>query len=141
MPLKPEHRFRNKVRKKLNRTIDVWSIHDSFTGGVPDHWYSGWESDLWIEYKYFPKLPRKPIDLTSGKHPKLTRLQQHWLNRKLAQGRDVWVVVGFPEGAVILTDGEAWTSAFDASRLMVPLDVLVTSIEHHCGVNNEGLEG
>jgi hypothetical protein len=132
MPLKPEHRYRNRIKKKLPTSIDVWSIHDSFTGGVPDVWYSGCDGDLWIEYKYFPRIPRKPIDLTSGKQPKLSRLQQHWLNRKLTHGRSVCVVVGFPDGGVILIDGE-WMEPFDPNELMKTNDEIADVIKAFCG--------
>lgn len=135
MPQKPEHLYRTKIRRKLGAAIDVWSVHDSYTAGVPDHWYSGWVADLWAEYKYFPKHPKKNIDLTSGKNPKLTRLQQHWLNRKLAQGRAVWVVVGFPDGGVILKDG-AWMHPFDHRELLVTNDELASQILSHCGVED-----
>ena len=132
MPQKPEHAYRTKIRRKLHNSIDVWSIHDSYTAGIPDVWYSGWKNDLWIEYKYFQTLPKKHIDLTAGKHPKLTKLQQHWLNRKLEQGRSVWVVTGFPTGGVILTKG-AWMKPFDQHTQAISNDDIVRAIEDHCG--------
>ena len=106
LTLKPERRFRQSVTKYL-KSIYVWSINDSWHAGVPDHYYSGPKADMWIEYKYFP-TDRTKFDLTRPeKHPKLSRLQQHWLNTRYDEGREVWVVVGMPSGGMILFD-KAW---------------------------------
>lgn len=140
VPVKPERLFRNKISKRLHNSIDVWPVHDTYTAGVPDHWYSGWVSDLWIEYKYFPALPKRDINLVVGKTPKLSARQQVWLRRKYLQGRDVWVVVGFPEGAVILKN-LAWLDTFKVQDMLVPIGQLVGEIEKHCGINDDSVSG
>jgi len=59
---------------------------------------------MWAEYKYF-STDRAKFDLTRPeKKPKLTRQQQHWLNSRYDEGREVWVIVGMPSGGVILYD-------------------------------------
>jgi len=103
--LKPERRFRQSVTKYL-KSIYVWPINDSYHAGVPDHYYSGPDGDLWVEYKYFP-TDRVRFDLLKPeKTPKLTRQQQHWLDSRHEEGRSVWVVVGMPSGGVILINKE-----------------------------------
>lgn len=133
MPAKPERTFRNRVTKQLHNSIDTWSVHDSFTAGVPDHWYSGWKADLWAEYKYFPKSKNK-FNLVSGKAPKLSMLQQHWLNRKLKQGRNVCVIVGFPQGALVLDNGEWMNEITEVENKIITVKELAREIEKRCGL-------
>ncbi len=103
--MKPERRFRQSVTKHL-KEIYVWPINDSWHAGVPDHYYSGPGGDLWAEYKYYP-ADRAHFDLLKPeKTPKLSRIQQHWLNNRCDEERSVWVVVGMPSGGVILIDKE-----------------------------------
>jgi hypothetical protein len=106
MSVKPETRFSNSIRK----LVSVYSMKNSnpFVGGIPDLWFSGNRGDLWIEMKYLPKLPlRADVDV-----PKklLSPLQVEWLNRRYGEGRTVAVVVGCPEGGIIMRDQEwMWT--------------------------------
>lgn len=103
--MKPERRFRQSITKYL-KSIYVWAINDSWHAGVPDHYYSGSGGDLWAEYKYFP-TDRTKFDLTRPtKTPKLTRVQQNWLNQRHDEGRTVRVIVGMPSGGVILMNKE-----------------------------------
>ena len=103
--MKPERRFRQSITKHL-KSIYVWPINDSWHAGVPDHYYSGQGADLWCEYKFFPK-DRTKFDLTlPEKTPKLTRVQQAWLNSRHDEGRQIRVIVGMPSGGVILQDKE-----------------------------------
>jgi len=116
MAMKPERRFRQSVTKHLKHLYH-WGINDSFHAGVPDHYYSGPTGDLWAEYKYFPG-DRDHFDLTlPEKNPKLSRLQQHWLNSRYDEGRTVWVVVGMPSGGVILQD-KTWMAEYTVQRLL-----------------------
>ena len=103
--MKPERRFRQSITKYL-KELYVWSINDSWHAGVPDHYYSGTRGDLWAEYKYLP-TDRASFDLTRPpKTPKLSRIQQHWLNSRHDEGRNVCVIVGMPTGGVILINKE-----------------------------------
>jgi len=119
--LKPERRFRQSVTKYL-KEIYVWSINDSWHAGVPDHYYSGRIADLWAEYKYFP-TDRAEFNLTLPTNtPKLTRQQQHWLNSRHDEGRNVWVVVGMPHGGVIPYD-KAWMKPVIVEHLLTRQEI------------------
>lgn len=119
--MKPERRFRQSVTKHL-KGIYVWSINDSWHAGVPDHYYSGNLADLWAEYKYFA-ADRNKFDLTRPPtNPKLTRLQQHWLNSQYDRGRNVWVVVGMPSGGVILEDKQ-WMEEVHVEETLKPKEI------------------
>ena len=73
--------------------------HNEFIGGIPDVWYSGNLSDLWVEYKYLPiSTPRKVVI------PDLSVKQLHWIKCRRTEGRSVWVIVGYKHGGVIYTD-------------------------------------
>lgn len=105
--MKPERRFRQSITKYFKgKGLYAWSINDSWHAGVPDHYYSGNKADMWAEYKFFP-TDRAKFDLTRpDKTPKLTRIQQGWLNNQHDRGRIVRVIVGMPSGGVILLDKE-----------------------------------
>ena len=73
--------------------------HNEYVGGIPDVWYSGNLNDLWVEYKYLPiSKPRKPVI------PNLSPKQLHWIKCRRQEGRNVWVIIGYKLGGVILTD-------------------------------------
>lgn len=74
----------------------------SFQNGVADCWYSGHKRDLWNEQKFLKTLP-KTIDPCKL----LTPLQQLWLTARAAEGRNVAVIIGSPEGCVWLP-GLSW---------------------------------
>jgi hypothetical protein len=77
--------------------------NNAYVGGIPDVWYSGMGGDLWVEYKYLPKLPvRVPIDPMKLLSP----LQQKWLRDRKMEGRPVAVVIGCPTGGVIFENLE-----------------------------------
>lgn len=99
-----------------------WPINDSFHAGIPDHYYSGRTGDLWAEYKYFP-VDQVAFNLTCpAKNPKLTRLQQNWLNSRYDEGRCVWVVVGMPSGGVILRDKE-WMEEYIIQQVLTRQEI------------------
>lgn len=98
MASKPETNFTRSVHKHLSKTY-VEKMANPYRGGTPDVWYSGHLGDLWVEYKYLQKLPR-----TAEIRPDLSPLQILWLRRRHADGRNVAVVVGCPEGAVVYRD-------------------------------------
>lgn len=97
MSAKPETTFISGVHKKLPLNVYHMKNNNAYTGGIPDCWYSGTYGDLWIEYKYIPKLPvRVPIDPMKLLSP----LQQAWLRDRRMEGRNVAVVIGCPAGGV-----------------------------------------
>lgn len=106
-----EHSFIRSIHNKLPIDVYTWKINDNFQGGVADAYYSRiMGGDMWIEYKYLKALPKRPdTPVKLG----LSALQHEWLNARLLDGRTVSVIVGSPEGALILTDGE-WNTPVTA---------------------------
>lgn len=101
MAKKPENTFIASVHKYLKDT-HYEKMYNPYRSGTPDVWYSGKSRDLWVEYKYIPKIPK-----TKSFVPDLSARQLEWLNNRYAEGRHVAVIVGTPEGAVLYTNG-AW---------------------------------
>lgn len=97
MAVKPENRFIHGVHKHLSETLYRVKLNTPYTGGIPDCYYSGDKSELWIEYKYIATLPvRTPTK------PDLSGLQKHWLRGRHAEGRNVAVIVGHERDGIIL---------------------------------------
>jgi hypothetical protein len=94
---KPEGTFTRGVHKHL--PSDVYSVKNNnpYTAGLPDCWYSGRRADLWVEYKFIPKVPA-----TANIVPNLSALQSEWLRNRHKEGRNVAVIVGCPDGGVVL---------------------------------------
>ncbi len=123
MAVKPENTFRTGVHKYLPADLYHVKMNNPFAAGIADDWYSGSKADLWVEYKYLqvPKRPSTLIDLTAGKKPEISHLQQEWLRSRHTEGRSVAVIVGCPQGGVLFLDRE-WESPITAedfnSRLL-----------------------
>lgn len=99
MSRKPETSFINGVHRYLPAAVYRMKNHNEYVGGIPDVWYSSTKRDLWVEYKYLPiSKPRSTVV------PNLSPKQLHWINSRQTEGRNVWVIVGYKEGGVILTD-------------------------------------
>lgn len=101
-----EHTFVRNVHRRLSRIapeIYVWKINDRYEGGVADAYYSG-TTDLWVEFKFLKALPKRDTTLVD---PGLSLLQKEWLRARHAQGRKVCVIVGSPDGSLILP-GVSW---------------------------------
>lgn len=70
--------------------------NNPYVGGIPDCWYSGAQSDLWIEYKY------KAIEIPKARMiPDLSKLQLRWIKDRQDEGRTIWVVYGTKKGGVV----------------------------------------
>jgi hypothetical protein len=97
-----EHSFTSGIHRRFNKKKPVdchaWKINDNFQGGVPDAYYDGPHSDLWIEYK-FAKIPKR---LTTEVTPDLSEQQKIWCERRYQNGGNVWIVIGTTEGAYIV---------------------------------------
>jgi len=79
-------------------------MHNLYRGGTADVWYSGYLDDLWVEWKYLSKLPKKaPVRINKLLSP----LQLQWLNGRHGEGRNVVVILGTPLGAWVYED-TAW---------------------------------
>lgn len=95
-----EHSFVKSIHNYLNPNVYKWKIHDTYTGGVPDAFYSGPVCSLFVEYKYIKKMPKR--DSTILKHS-LSKLQEAWLERvKLAT--PVALILGIGDTALIIVD-------------------------------------
>lgn len=110
----PEAALINGVHKYLpdEDLFHREKMANPWRGGTADCWYSG-VIDLWVEWKFI-ELPNRPetiIDLTAGKDPPLSHLQQQWITRRQAEGRNVWVIVGCKQGGVVLR-GRQWARAW-----------------------------
>lgn len=97
----PENRFIGSVHRQLPDKPYHMKNHNGYIGGVPDVYYSGNAADMWIEYKFTPRLP-PIIDLMDTKKKyALSSLQQEWLRDRHEEGRDVRVILGCEDGGVM----------------------------------------
>jgi len=112
---KPETVFIVSVHNHLSRSVYALKNHNEYVGGIPDCWYSGNKADLWVEYKFLSRTPSRAIVHLTPDKPRtsgdLSILQEEWLENRYKEGRSVAVVVGCPEGGIILRDQE-WTWEF-----------------------------
>jgi hypothetical protein len=107
-------------------------MYNIYRGGTPDFWYSGYKSDLWVEYKWIKQLPKKG---TTPIKADLSGLQTLWLDDAMKKGRNVCVIVGSPQGCAILVDG-AWEHDLShASFLFKEPDVVQWLIRKLCVSN------
>lgn len=95
--VKPENQFRTGVHKYLPHKLYHVKMSNPYTSGLPDDWYSGSKTDLWLEYKFLPRTPQR-----GNVKINLSTLQRNWLNDRYAEGRNVGVIVGCPAGGVLL---------------------------------------
>lgn len=91
MASKPETLFWNNIRKALPKEIYAMKNNNEYIAGVADVWFSGTKNDLWIEFKFVPKLPvRVPL----RPQELLSALQLEWLKDRYKEGRNVGVIIG-----------------------------------------------
>lgn len=93
----PENRRIAAVSKLLASRIHKEKMYNPYRRGTPDMWYSGSNGDLWLEWKWIPRVPG-----TGLINPKLSPEQRRWIEGRLNEGRRVGVAVGFPGGNVIV---------------------------------------
>ena len=114
MAVKPETTFSKGVLSHLPRSVYHMKNNNPYLGGVPDLWFSGSSSDLWVEVKYLPRVPRRdsvvPTEL-------LSKLQAQWLERRHKEGRQVAVIIGCPDGGVVLP-GVTWRDEISAESFV-----------------------
>ena len=105
LPIK-KTRSSAKAREQypIGEHIHYEKMNNGYRGGTWDGWYSGPGGDIWIEYKFLPRIPQrasvKPFELLSS-------LQLDWGKERLNEGRNVAVIIGAPKGGVLLVD-RAW---------------------------------
>lgn len=125
MAVKPENTFRNGVHKFLPNNLHHEKMNNPYSSGTADDWYSGSKADLWVEYKFLPRVPQRAtvwlVD-PDVKKPLLSKLQELWLHKRHVEGRNVAVIIGCPEGGVILRDlkWEEQITAQSFRELLVP---------------------
>ena len=112
MASKPEASFIRSVHKYLPKDkLYTEGMANPYRGGTPDRYYEGNRSELWVEYKYYPILPLI-MDLTNQKAKvKLSGLQMKWLRRAHGNGRRVAVIVGCPDGGIVIP-GLTWERTY-----------------------------
>jgi len=98
-----EHGFVKSVHRHLPSDVFVWKIHDTFAGGVPDAFYAGPASILFVEYKYVKKLPSKD---TTAIRTSLSVQQALWLDRLATYNQRAAVIIGCEESAIVLEQKE-----------------------------------
>lgn len=116
MAVKPENTFIKSIHNHLKTTY-CEKTNNPYRSGTADVWYSGNKGDLWVEYKFLPRIPRSLEIL-----PDLTPRQRRWLNARYDEGRNVAVILGCPDGGVIYRD-KKWNSALateDLEALIMP---------------------
>lgn len=90
-------------------------MNNPYSSGTADVWYSGNKADLWVEYKYLPKVPVRALIL-----PDLSPLQVEWLEGRYKEGRNVAVIVGCPQGGVLYQD-LSWTKELTPEEFLSKL--------------------
>jgi len=86
-----EHSFVKAVHRHLPKDLIRWKIRDTFTGGVPDAYYCGPSSSLFVEYKFI-KLPKRPDTIVKLN---LSALQLEFLGKLNDFNQPVAVIAGF----------------------------------------------
>ena len=133
MSTKPESTFIGSVHKKFSgKKPYIEKMYNPLRSGTPDVYYSGDVGDLWVEYKFVPRIPRSAEIL-----PDLTPRQRRWLNDRFAEGRNVAVVLGTPDGGVIYRNKE-WNTPLSSTELkarLVPKEGVAQWIKSQVGVS------
>jgi hypothetical protein len=103
---KPEARYVGRVHGHLANNIHHQGMGLTATNGTPDDWYEGSKDTIWIEYKWWEKIPAIFNLCTRKSTPKLSKLQQRWLKRGYKNASNVAVVIGSPDGSIFLPNLE-----------------------------------
>ena len=101
MSQQKENQFRDSIHKHMTKeSPHQEKMHNPFRGGTFDDWYTGVKRDCWVEYKYEAKL--KSVHARKLMRP----LQWRWGTERHKEGRFVFVIVGFPQGGIIIHRAE-----------------------------------
>lgn len=116
---KPENQFISSVHRHLpdTRKLHREGMANPYRGGTADCWYSGrgkGSQDLWIEWKYVPKIPARTTTTVDLLKDYLSPLQAEWCRDRFDEGRNVWVGVGCPDGGFFLCSPSAWETPISA---------------------------
>lgn len=72
--------------------------------GTPDRYFDGTKGDLWCEFKQLDAWPRDGMvgGVDAKKRGCYSPQQYAWMKRRWENGRNVWGVIGLPDGRVVL---------------------------------------
>jgi len=103
---KPETQFIKSVHYHLPvpTILHREKMHNIYRSGTFDCWYSGNLDDLWVEYKFNPNFPIQDRFIL----PTLSDNQKRWGANRYKEGRNIIVIVGYPQGGVIYYNPEEW---------------------------------
>jgi hypothetical protein len=130
---KPETTFVSSVHKYIpKREIHKEGMANPYRGGTPDNYYDatpwlGPESmkpevqDLWVEYKFKPKIGLKLDLCNQASKPALSSLQMKWIRRRYSAGKNMWVICGFPEGGIIMKTPEEWARVWTKTEILAAM--------------------
>jgi hypothetical protein len=96
MSAKPETNLIARIHKKLPSKIEHFKMANPYVSGVWDVYYDSPSLDGWVEYKYMDRL-WKPIDFYWALEHLLTPRQRYWGEQRLANGRNMAIIVGFKD--------------------------------------------
>jgi hypothetical protein len=123
-----ESGYTRKIGKLLRSGVYTWKISDRFTAGIPDAYYSGAVSDIWVEYKFIPKPPK-----TTKQRPALSAMQEKWLRERMEEGRNVAVIVGLGTRNGIILTGRKIFEPIDLSTAISCQEIADWISEFTCG--------
>lgn len=140
MAKKPENQFITSVHKHIPIShLYRMKNNNPFVGGIPDVYYSGSLSDLWIEYKFITATtPRNTVV------PSLSKQQLAWIKGRQSEGRSVWVVIGCKNGGVILKDTgemEHGITPLEFLERVITRKQLIETIYKYCTGEKYGTTG
>ena len=105
-------------------------MHNIYRGGTADMWYSG-PQDLWVEWKWENKLPKKLVK------PDCSPLQKLWLNGRHVEGRNVCVILGSKDGCVVFTAPYQWLEGVVRDEVLVHSEKQIAEwITEQCGLGS-----
>ena len=136
MSRKPESVFRSNVNRQLRDVFKQSNVGSMMAlSGVPDQYYDGPISDLWVEYKFNPVVPRSGIVIGN-----YSALQLHWMKRRYENAGDcpnVVGIVGLPKGqACIQFNPNQWKNGTPATTA-IPIFEVACWIRNFCGVSSK----
>lgn len=113
MSRKPENQFVSGVHRYLppEANLPRWKMCNPYVAGIWDWYYVGDRRDLWIEYKYH-EIPKRQATVVL---PEVSELQQAFGRTLYSRNKNIAVVVGCKEGAVVYRD-MAWEKPLAASE-------------------------
>lgn len=118
---KPEATFITSIHRYLKpiEELDAIGMGGTYTNGIADVYYDGPKSDLWVEYKFIERMPKKLDLLKPTTKPTLSALQDHFLKRREDNGHLAWVIVGCQEGGIILGKSIAWRAVVPTQQVQL----------------------